>query len=179
MAMSAGKKCIEEEAACTDLGKQGLVELKKIFNPPLSMSLCDFFPALKWIGYKGFEKRVIKLRKERDDFLQHLVDEIRQKRTCSSFSSPDAGVENTTHLSLADWILHVIQRWRKCPSFVFMVKARTRVDNDPQDHLHFEFWFVAAKLKVTTRCSMTGSMIPDTDLVLSNHFDNYEEVELL
>ncbi|KAL3571520.1 hypothetical protein D5086_025424 [Populus alba] len=95
MRMSAGKKCIEEEVACSDLGKQDLMELKKIFHPPLSTSLCDFFPALKWINYRGFEKSVIKVRDARDGFSQDLVDEIRQKKT-SSCSSPDAGPEKTT-----------------------------------------------------------------------------------
>ncbi|KAF9668512.1 hypothetical protein SADUNF_Sadunf14G0011300 [Salix dunnii] len=93
--MSAGKKYIEEEVACSDQGKQDLKEIKKIFNPPLSIGLCDFFPALKWIDYKGFQKSVIKLRNGRDGFLQDLVDEIRQKKT-SSCSIPDAGLEKTT-----------------------------------------------------------------------------------
>ncbi|KAG6749049.1 hypothetical protein POTOM_046091 [Populus tomentosa] len=95
MRMSAGKKCIEEEVACSDLGKQDLMELKKIFDPSISTSLCNFFPALKWINYKGFEKSVIKVRDARDGFSQDLVDEIRQKKT-SSCSSPDAGPEKTT-----------------------------------------------------------------------------------
>jgi hypothetical protein len=93
--MSAGKKCIEEEVACSDLGKQDLTELKKIFDPSISTSLCNFFPALKWINYKGFEKSVIKVRDARDGFAQDLIDEIRQKKT-SSCSSPVAGPEETT-----------------------------------------------------------------------------------
>ncbi|KAJ6328028.1 hypothetical protein OIU77_009836 [Salix suchowensis] len=97
--MSAGKKYIEEEIACSDLGKQDLKEIKKIFNPSISFGLCDFFPAFKWIDYKGYKKSVIKLRHGRDGFLQDLVDEIRQKKT-SSCSSPDAGLEKTAVIEI-------------------------------------------------------------------------------
>ncbi|KAJ8449858.1 LOW QUALITY PROTEIN: hypothetical protein Cgig2_001514 [Carnegiea gigantea] len=44
------------------------------------MSECDFFPVLRWVGYKGIEKELLKLKKQRDGVLQSLVDEYRERR---------------------------------------------------------------------------------------------------
>lgn len=52
-----------------------------IITPPSQlMTVCDFVPVLKWIGYKGIEKEMIKLKKERDAVVQSLIDEYRESR---------------------------------------------------------------------------------------------------
>ncbi|KAJ8762484.1 hypothetical protein K2173_007923 [Erythroxylum novogranatense] len=79
MRLAAGKKCVEDEEACTDSGKQYLLELKETFVPVMSMDLCEFFPALRLLGYKGVENTWIDLHRKRDKFLQDLVEEIRLK----------------------------------------------------------------------------------------------------
>ncbi|XVE78646.1 hypothetical protein DITRI_Ditri13aG0163300 [Diplodiscus trichospermus] len=40
----------------------------------------DFFPILKWIGGRGYVKKVMKLGKRMDGFLQKLIDEVRGKK---------------------------------------------------------------------------------------------------
>ena len=41
--------------------------------------MCDYFPILRWIGYKGLEKKAVLLQRKRDEFLQAMVDEIREE----------------------------------------------------------------------------------------------------
>lgn len=54
---------------------------KMIIRPPSNlMTICDFFPFLRWVGFNGIEKELRKLKKERDEFLQSLVDECRETR---------------------------------------------------------------------------------------------------
>ncbi|KAL3514407.1 hypothetical protein ACH5RR_027124 [Cinchona calisaya] len=77
MKILAGKCEISEEDAGNELGKQRLEEIKGIFTTSITMNLCDFFPILRWIGYKGMERKMICLQNKRDKFLQGLIDEIR------------------------------------------------------------------------------------------------------
>ncbi|KAL6013235.1 hypothetical protein ACLOJK_003727 [Asimina triloba] len=39
----------------------------------------DFVPVLRWIAYRGVERRMIELARERDEFLQGLIDEQLKK----------------------------------------------------------------------------------------------------
>nr|UUY85543.1 camptothecin hydroxylase [Camptotheca acuminata] len=80
----AGKRCVRDAVAGMDLGKQILEELKGKFVSIMPLNMCDFFPILRWFGYKGLEKNLITLHKERDEFLQDLINEVRRKRTCSA-----------------------------------------------------------------------------------------------
>jgi hypothetical protein len=67
MRMVAGKPCVGEEAAASvDLGKQNLKEFKENYAANLSINICDFFPVLRWVGYKGLEKSMIRLQRKRD-----------------------------------------------------------------------------------------------------------------
>lgn len=45
--------------------------------------MCDYFPVLRWIGYRGLEKNLMLMYKKRDEFLQHLVDEIRAENNAT------------------------------------------------------------------------------------------------
>jgi hypothetical protein len=84
MKMIAGKKWVEEEkAACIDSGKQCLEDVQKIF-PSNTGTI------LKWVGYKVKEESVIKVFKERDEFLQGLIEEVKRKETSSVTSNPAA-----------------------------------------------------------------------------------------
>ncbi|KAJ8449859.1 hypothetical protein Cgig2_001515 [Carnegiea gigantea] len=55
-------------------------EIMTMNPPPELITLCDFVPVLRWVGYKGIEKEMIKLTKERDAVLQSLIDEHRESR---------------------------------------------------------------------------------------------------
>ncbi|KAJ8762589.1 hypothetical protein K2173_008028 [Erythroxylum novogranatense] len=57
----------------------GKSELKETFSPVRSMDLCEFFPALRLLGYKGLANTWIDLHRKRDKFLGDLVEEIRLK----------------------------------------------------------------------------------------------------
>ncbi|KAE8100109.1 hypothetical protein FH972_018036 [Carpinus fangiana] len=84
MRMVAGKPCVGEEAAASmDLGKQNLKEFKENYAANLSINICDFFPLLRWVGYKGLEKSMIRLQRKRDRFLRLLIEEIKQNKASS------------------------------------------------------------------------------------------------
>ncbi|KAK6115969.1 hypothetical protein DH2020_008238 [Rehmannia glutinosa] len=75
----AGKSCVAEEDIGGEMGKEKLKRIRGIFSASLSQGMCDFFPVLRWIGYKGLEKNLISLHKKRDEFLQDLIDEVKGK----------------------------------------------------------------------------------------------------
>ncbi|XP_040996840.1 cytochrome P450 81C13-like [Juglans microcarpa x Juglans regia] len=81
MRMVTGKPCVGEEAAGTDLGKQRLRDMKGIYFANLGMNICDFFPVLRWVGYKGLEKNMRSLQGKRNGLLNHFIEEIKQKKT--------------------------------------------------------------------------------------------------
>lgn len=53
--------------------KDELVRLAGVSNP------ADFFPVLRWIDFRGVEKKMARLSKELDGFLQRLIDEHKDK----------------------------------------------------------------------------------------------------
>ncbi|KAL5559109.1 hypothetical protein UlMin_035320 [Ulmus minor] len=84
---SAGKPLVGDEIANTVAGKQRLKEIKETFFPSLTLlTVCDFLPFLRWVGYKGLEKNMKRVQRKRDKFLQGLIDEIRQKKICSKLN---------------------------------------------------------------------------------------------
>nr|POE89352.1 cytochrome p450 81d11 [Quercus suber] len=80
MRMVAGKPCVGEEFACMDVGKQLLKEFKDSYFASSTVNICDFFPILKWVGYKGLEKNMIRMQKMRDGALGRLIEEMKQKK---------------------------------------------------------------------------------------------------
>lgn len=54
-----------------------------ISAPSTFITICDFFPILRWVGFKGIEKGILDMHKERDEFLQSLVDDVRKSITTS------------------------------------------------------------------------------------------------
>ena len=76
MRMVAGKPCDGEEFACMDVRKKLLKEFKEVYFPSLTVNICDFFPILRWVGYKGLEKKMIRMHRKRDEALGRLIEEI-------------------------------------------------------------------------------------------------------
>ncbi|KAK1427463.1 hypothetical protein QVD17_16149 [Tagetes erecta] len=58
--------------------------IREVFEVSGASNPGDFIPFLRWIDYKGYEKRLLKLQKKTDTFSQNLIDEIRTKRGDSS-----------------------------------------------------------------------------------------------
>ncbi|XP_023929504.1 cytochrome P450 81C13 [Quercus suber] len=77
MRMVAGKPCVGEEFACMDVGKKLLKEFKEVFSSNFAVNICDFFPILRWVGYKGLEKNMIRLQRKRDEVLGRLFEDIK------------------------------------------------------------------------------------------------------
>ncbi|GFQ04144.1 cytochrome p450 81d11 [Phtheirospermum japonicum] len=75
----AGRSCVEEEEIEGEIGREKLERGRGLFSVNLSLGMCDFFPVLRWIGYKGMEKSLMSLHKKRDEFSQNLIDEVKLK----------------------------------------------------------------------------------------------------
>ncbi|KAG5613020.1 hypothetical protein H5410_024301 [Solanum commersonii] len=81
MRIGTGKRCVSEEEIGTEKGKEIIEEIKGFFFATLLvLNVCDFLPVLKWFGYKGIEKRMVSAHKKRNEFLNSLFDEFRQKK---------------------------------------------------------------------------------------------------
>ncbi|CAK9154812.1 unnamed protein product [Ilex paraguariensis] len=59
-------------------------ESMDMFGQSLLMNLCDYLPFLKWVGFRGSEKTLMDLHRRRNEFMQGLIDEHRQKKAGSS-----------------------------------------------------------------------------------------------
>lgn len=57
--------------------------VQEIFEPFTLMDICDYLPVLRWIGFRGIEKKMVKLQKIRDTFMQDLIDKCRQNKASS------------------------------------------------------------------------------------------------
>ncbi|KAL6995431.1 imidazoleacetate 4-monooxygenase [Sarracenia purpurea var. burkii] len=79
-----GERYVRYEDAGNESGKKLLERIKEMFVNVTPTNLCDFFPILRWIDYKGAEKSMMGLQKKRDEFLQGLVDEYRRKKSRNS-----------------------------------------------------------------------------------------------
>ncbi|OVA01010.1 Cytochrome P450 [Macleaya cordata] len=103
MMMIAGKRYYgegkkEEEA------KRFTEILKDFFAFGGSTSILDFLGVLRWVGYKGIEKKIIRLKERRDEFLQELIEERRRLRK-SSTKNADNDEEERKRKIMIDVIL--------------------------------------------------------------------------
>ncbi|KAF3951812.1 hypothetical protein CMV_022577 [Castanea mollissima] len=105
MRIVTGKPCVGKEVESMDVGKELLKEFKENFFADLAMNMCDFFPVLRWVGYKGLEKDMIRLQRKRDEVLGRLIDEIKQKKT-SSLNNATI-VDEETKGTLIETLVHV------------------------------------------------------------------------
>ncbi|OMO70598.1 Cytochrome P450 [Corchorus olitorius] len=88
----AGKRFVED-ARDMEAEKRLFREFSDMFFPILgSYNVCDFFPVLRWIGWKGIEKNLRELHRRRDEYIQNLVDEIRLRK--ASFSTDVHEIKN-------------------------------------------------------------------------------------
>ncbi|PON54225.1 Cytochrome P450, E-class, group I, partial [Parasponia andersonii] len=77
-------------------GDEEIEEFKDIFFPSLTlMCLSDYLPILKSIGYKGLEKKMIKLQNKRYEFLRGWIEEVRRKKMRNTEKVPDSEEEVT------------------------------------------------------------------------------------
>ncbi|XP_059281581.1 cytochrome P450 81C13-like [Lycium ferocissimum] len=84
MRTGTGKPCVSKEDIGTEKGKQIIEEVRGFFfSTLLIMNVCDFMPVLKWFGYKGIEKRLVSAHKKRNEFLNSLFSEFREKKVIS------------------------------------------------------------------------------------------------
>ncbi|CAI0451643.1 unnamed protein product [Linum tenue] len=80
MRLAVGRRCAEEEEAGTEEERGKFQEFKEKFFPSLGMNICDFVPILRAVGFKGIEKKMVKLRKERDEYFRRVVDGVVERR---------------------------------------------------------------------------------------------------
>lgn len=97
-----GKRCIGEEAEGIETNRQFLERLKRIFVPTTTTNLCDFFPILRWVGYKGLEKSVIQFGKERDGHLQGMLDEFRRNNSAVEWQKKRTLIETLLFLQQSE-----------------------------------------------------------------------------
>ncbi|XAR61936.1 Isoflavone 2'-hydroxylase [Bertholletia excelsa] len=84
MRLVAGDRCVKDEDAGKEVGREIVGRLEKTFLTAAPFNLCDYFPILRWIDYKGSKKSMMRTQKNRDEFLQELIDDFRRKRGESS-----------------------------------------------------------------------------------------------
>ncbi|VFQ75135.1 unnamed protein product [Cuscuta campestris] len=107
MRLVAGRRCVEEKDVGRAKGNEIVKGLRGIFFASLSvMNTCDFFPVLRFLGYKGMEKKLVSFHKKRDEFLSGMLDEFRRQKTkLSDSGGADDGDDKSliqTLLSLQD-----------------------------------------------------------------------------
>ncbi|GMN34492.1 hypothetical protein TIFTF001_004708 [Ficus carica] len=76
MRMVAGKRYYGDDVEDEDEARQFKEIMKEVFEKGGAANPADFLPILNWIP-EGFEKRVTRLAKKTDKFLQWLIDEHR------------------------------------------------------------------------------------------------------
>lgn len=82
MRIFTGKLCVQEEQVASEIGKQIVKQIRGTFFTSLSLGVCDYFPVLRWIGYKGIEKNLMLIHKKRDEYVENLIRETRERKNC-------------------------------------------------------------------------------------------------
>ncbi|KAJ0980242.1 hypothetical protein J5N97_008497 [Dioscorea zingiberensis] len=84
MRMIAGKRYYgDDEVKDKEEGEKFKEIVEETFRVSGNSNLCDFLPFLRYFGYGGMERRVVRLHEKRDAFLQELIEkhkEIRRTR---------------------------------------------------------------------------------------------------
>ncbi|TXG52487.1 hypothetical protein EZV62_021656 [Acer yangbiense] len=87
MRMVAGKRYFEDDVLDLEITKGKVDDLLEMFAPIATVALGDYFPFLRWLTYYGVERRLLKIHKRKDEFIQALIDA--HQNTTSSFTSVD------------------------------------------------------------------------------------------
>ena len=84
MRMVAGKRYFGLDEADSDEAKLFRDIIKELFELSGASDPGNFIPALRWLNYHSFEKRMKILHKKADSFMQSLIDEnpIRTRKIC-------------------------------------------------------------------------------------------------
>ncbi|GMI91107.1 cytochrome P450, family 81, subfamily D, polypeptide 8 [Hibiscus trionum] len=85
MRMIAGKRYYDEGAEEMEEKRKFKEIVTETFEVSGATNIRDFVPVLKWVGLNKIDKKLEKLRRKRDEFMQNLIDE-RQKLTSDSYS---------------------------------------------------------------------------------------------
>ena len=80
-------RMIAEKRFYGEEGKSGISEEARQYwklveeaGPAIGAStLADFLTVLRWVDYKGFNKKLARFQKGRDELMQRLIDEHRSK----------------------------------------------------------------------------------------------------
>eukprot|EP00268_Persea_americana_P039257 TRINITY_DN3886_c0_g1_i8.p1 TRINITY_DN3886_c0_g1~~TRINITY_DN3886_c0_g1_i8.p1 ORF type:complete len:342 (-),score=50.78 TRINITY_DN3886_c0_g1_i8:621-1646(-) len=85
MRMIAGKRYYGERVVDLEEARRFRENMQESAAVSGMSNLLDFLPVLRWIGFKGLEKRMIGLVKRRDVLLQGLIDEHTKKKMDGTF----------------------------------------------------------------------------------------------
>ncbi|EEF52327.1 cytochrome P450, putative [Ricinus communis] len=80
MRMVAGKRYFGSEVKDVEEATQFHDVIRETFVLSGAANLGDFFPLIRWLDYRGIEKRLVSARKNMDLLFQRLIDEHRHKR---------------------------------------------------------------------------------------------------
>ncbi|KAF8377608.1 hypothetical protein HHK36_030990 [Tetracentron sinense] len=83
MRMIAGKRYYGENVGESE--SEGARKFREIVTETFHLggatNIGDFLPVLKWVGFKGMEKPLMRLQEKRDGFMQELIEEHRRMRS--------------------------------------------------------------------------------------------------
>ncbi|XP_024027369.1 cytochrome P450 81E8 [Morus notabilis] len=88
MRMIAGKRYYGESLAEVEEARRFREIVRKTFSLGATTSVSDFVPLMRCFGGKEYEKSLIELQRDRDGFMQNLIEEHRKRATsnCGSCS---------------------------------------------------------------------------------------------
>ncbi|XP_042483822.1 cytochrome P450 81Q32-like [Macadamia integrifolia] len=83
MMMIAGKRYYGDNVEDLNKARQFQELVEEIFGAGGASNIEDFLPFLKWVGFNGLEKKLVRLQIKRDQFMKELIEEHRMARTQS------------------------------------------------------------------------------------------------
>ncbi|KAH7665290.1 Isoflavone 2'-hydroxylase protein [Dioscorea alata] len=102
MRMIANKRYyVEADESSSEGGEEFRDIVSETFRYGGASNLADFVPVIRWLGVGGYEKRLKRLRRRRDEFFQQLIDELRnRRRECGSRGGESLSPERSTVIEL-------------------------------------------------------------------------------
>ncbi|XP_050375034.1 cytochrome P450 81Q32-like [Argentina anserina] len=79
MTMVAGKRYVGDHVADKEMGKEFIEIMDEAFSYSGGTNVGEFMPFIRWFGGNGYVKKLKKLSKRADVFLQRLIDDHRNK----------------------------------------------------------------------------------------------------
>ncbi|XP_052203460.1 cytochrome P450 81Q32-like [Diospyros lotus] len=98
MRMIAGKRYYGENVAEVEKARRFREIVAETFRITGASNVADFLPALRWVGVRSLEKRLVALKANRDGFMQELIEEHRTGLAAAgeSASEPDGKKKKKT-----------------------------------------------------------------------------------